>query len=407
MYRPWIGRGIGIELEMNNVRADGRAFSLADMHRVVSAALPSTERVVHTGYSHNNGQVWECKTDGSCGYEFTTPILTLDEEGDNANLRAACDALKAFRPRIDRNCGFHLHVSCRGVAGQRDWTWQDLQRFLALWSRYEPYLFEMLPPSRKNNQYCAPIFRTTWTGQTHSTFAGVRDALATTSERRFQTALQSRSRYHSLNISHFWIRGSLEFRLHSGTVDYVKIRNWSKLILAMIARVTNDDMPRIQLNVSESPEGFSTRYIFRQFGLIVGRHIREVPASNRDLLVWADARRLLFDPNAMRRPGMRDATGRRVHVADVANAEGVETDPNANAEGRNAEIHRGQIAEARRRAALSGRSALEEHRLMNAERQRAHDEEMAARQRTNAFVTEQNNLAAENIARVTPLNGGI
>ena len=327
-YRPWTGRGIGIELEMNDTRASGQHYSLADMHRVVSSAivpLDSTQQIVHTGYSHNNGRVWECKTDGSCGYEFTTPILTLDEEGDNALLKAACDALKTFRPRIDRNCGFHLHVSCRNAVGQRDWTWQDLQRFLALWSRYEPYLFEMLPPSRKNNQYCAPVNKTTWTGNAHSTFAGVREALNTTSEQRFRSLLGGRSRYHSLNIAHFWIRGSIEFRMHSGTVDYVKIRNWTKLILAMVARVTNETMPRVQLNVSDSPEGFSTRYIFRQFGLIVGRHIREVPASNRELLVWADARRLLFDPNAMRRPGMREATGRRVHVNDVATPEGGET----------------------------------------------------------------------------------
>ena len=324
MYRPWTGRGIGIELEMNSVLASGNSYSLRDMHAVVVGALPSTERVVREGYAHNNGTVWECKTDGSCGYEFTTPILTLDEEGNNANLKAACDALKTMRPRIDRNCGFHLHVSCRGVVGQRDWTWQDLQRFLALWSRYEPYLFEMLPPSRRGNTYCQPVFKSTWTGQTNHTFEGVREALNTTSERRFQSALQHRSRYHSLNISHFWLRGSIEFRLHSGTVDYVKIRNWAKLLLAMVARVTNEDMPRIQLNVSDSPEGFSTRYIFRQFGLIVGRHIREVPASNRDLLVWADARRLLFDPNAMRRPGMRDASGRRVRVDAIANAEGAE-----------------------------------------------------------------------------------
>jgi hypothetical protein len=319
-----MGRGIGIELEMNSTRANGQSYSLRDMHRVVVGALPSTERVVQEGYSHNTGNVWECKTDGSCGYEFTTPILTLDEEGDNANLRSVCNALKEFRPRIDRNCGFHLHVSCRGVVGQRDWTWQDLQRFLALWSRYEPYLYEMLPPSRKNNQYCAPIHKTTWTGPTSATFGDVRTALGTNSQSRFQQALQHRSRYHAVNVAHFWLRGSIEFRLHSGTVDYVKIRNWTKLILAMVARVTNEEMPRVQLNVSDSPEGFSTRYIFRQFGLIVGRHVREVPASNRELLVWADARRLLFDPNAMRRPGMRDASGRRVRINEISTPEGVE-----------------------------------------------------------------------------------
>ena len=383
-YRPWAGRGIGIELEMNSVLANGNAFSLRDMHAAVTAALPSTERVVREGHSNNNGTVWECKTDGSCGFEFTTPILRLDEDGDNANLKAACDALKAMRPRIDRNCGFHLHVSLRNTPGQRDWTWQDLQRFLALWARYEPYLFEMLPPSRRGNTYCQPIYKSTWTGPTSGTFRGVSEALNTSSERRFQSALANRSRYHSLNIAHFWLRGSIEFRLASGTVDYVKIRNWTKLILAMVARVTNEEMPRVQLHVSESPEGFSTRYIFRQFGLIVGRHIREVPASNRELLVWADARRLLFDPNAMRRPGMREATGRRVS-ATTGNAEGeAETSAIANAAiTRNAEIARSlrsdrmapvslhemeqAMTEARSRADISGRSVAEERQMMRTE----------------------------------------
>lgn len=376
-YRPWHGRGIGIELEMNRTRANGASFSLRDLENVVRNALPSSATIRREDFNaHNSGEHWEVKTDGSCGYEFTTPVLTLDEEGDNAQLKSVCDALKEFRPRIDRNCGFHLHVSCRGAIGQRDWTWQDLQRFLALWSRYEPYLFEMLPPSRKNNTYCQPVHKHGWTAPTSQTFDTIQRALNTNSANRFQEALRGRSRYHAVNTTHFWLRGSIEFRLHSGTVDYVKIRNWAKLILAMVARVTNEDMPRIQLNVSDSPEGFSTRYIFRQFGLIVGRHIREVPASNRELLVWADARRLLFDPNAMRRPGMRDATGRRVRINAIAAPEGGAEESHgvaineridafsAGFAERNVQHEPGMMREARARADISGRSVAEEREMM-------------------------------------------
>jgi hypothetical protein len=40
------------------------------------------------------------------------------------------------------------------------------------------------------------------------------------------SALTNRNRYHKLNTESYWRHNTVEFRQHSGTIEYEKISNW-------------------------------------------------------------------------------------------------------------------------------------------------------------------------------------
>lgn len=315
-YRPWMNRRVGIEMEMNSQTATGTSLTQRMLFDAISP-LGLSNRVIQAGYTHNDGSVWEVKTDGSCGYEVTSPAMMFSNDDELPELRSVCNALTRVGPRIDRRCGLHVHIEVR------DYTWDDLRRLLALWTRYEPFFFELLPPSRRNNQYCMPLRKSSWTGPESSTWGVVSRGIDCTTEASFNGAMRGGyGRYHTLNLDNFWRGGRIEFRLHSGTIDYTKIRNWTKLLLALVARVKQPQMPRIsKVTANERVDGFNAYYVLKVLGLIRSRYVPDVPASNVDLLNWVEARRRLFDGSQRTRGGRRGTA--------VASPESGETSTNA------------------------------------------------------------------------------
>lgn len=309
-YTPWTTRTIGIEMEMTRVYANenrgGREVTLNLIAEALSLGLRdvrSARSVNNTeGYGHSSGRTWDVKTDASCGFEVASPAFHLDAEGDNEELRAGCTALAALRLRIDRTCGLHVWVDCS------DFTWEDMQRLLALWARYEPVFFEMVPPSRRTNSFCQPMRKATWTANDGGNIAHVRRAL----EARNEAALRNHgfTKYSSMNVSRWWTNGMVEFRLHSGTVDYEKIRNWVKLLTALVNRVKHTALGVVRKNINATPArdaerangGLTTQYFCRMLGLVVSKEVPEVPESNANLVAWIEHRRNFFSGGTHRAP---------------------------------------------------------------------------------------------------------
>lgn len=298
-YRPWMGRTVGIEMEMNRTTTTGAALTEAALVRVCDVTGRRSQR--GAGYYHSDGRTWDVKLDGSCGWEVASPALVLDENGDNVELRAVCDGLTALRPQVDRSCGLHVHVDCS------DYDWRDLQKLMSLWARYEPYFFSLCPPSRRRNTYCQPLRRTEWAGRDSDIWPTVASAIEATTQAAFERNAMVLGRYTSLNVSGFWRHGRVEFRLHSGTVNYTKIRNWTKMLLALVARVKHPTAPRINKLGRTEQVMFTgrravngpTAYISRVLGLGASRTVAsDVPAENRQLVAWMEARRRQFDPSA-------------------------------------------------------------------------------------------------------------
>lgn len=299
MYRPWMGRTFGIEMEMKPVNAEtGTFIPFRDLKAKIGATGVALNSRDHTWYS-SNGQQWDIKTDGSVreagrdGYEIASPAMYMDEDGECEEMKKVCDAIVSVNPKVDKACGLHVHVNCR------DFTWRELQKLIALWVRYEPFFFEMLPRSRRSNTYCRPMRTAEWgAARTQSEhWPTVAEALRTDNETQFSSYQRSLGKYCSLNVSSFVYHGRVEFRLHSGTVSYEKIRNWVKMLLALVARVKLESAPNIAREVDPtcySEKGYSTGYVFKMIGLLPSKAVPEVPETNRDLAKWVDRRREQF-----------------------------------------------------------------------------------------------------------------
>lgn len=177
--------------------------------------------VVITGYSHmtdaNNNTRWQIEGDGSLRYtnnsmresyphpmEIKTPALK-GNQGLSA-LKAVCDALDGHAT-VNRSSGLHVH---HGLPTE---TESMLKSLANAWIGNEKHFFGALPNSRQNNSYARP-----WGSI-------VRQVTEEDSLRSWYNA-QGLGRRVSLNFVSYWVRKTVEFRMHSGSVEYEKISNW-------------------------------------------------------------------------------------------------------------------------------------------------------------------------------------
>lgn len=296
-YTPWLDRNIGVEMEMNQHRdGDGRSITAPTLKRALSKALEdlglSQSRLNDrdAGYFHSRGETWDVKTDSSCGWEIASPILRLNEVGENEELRGVCTRLEQVGPQIDRTCGHHLHIDIS------DLHWQEVQRLCWLWARYEPFLFELVNTSRRGNSYCPALCRVNWPDNPMSHWRNLVPGLTSSSRETFQR----HSGYFprgALNIGSWWQNGRVEVRLHHGTISYAEIRDWAMLMTSLVARVKQARLPEIKpYTPSPREAGFHTYYIWKAFGLARQREHSDLHPGIADLFTRISNRRIALNP---------------------------------------------------------------------------------------------------------------
>jgi hypothetical protein len=290
-YRPWVGRKFGVEMEMRQQRTNDNALNAAHLDTAIRgvAQIPLSQR--GAGYYHSSGETWDVKTDSSCGWEVASPAMTMNERGECEELQRVTNALANLHPRIDRSCGLHVHVDLS------DFVWEDMQRLISLWARYEPFFFQLTPPSRWTNQYCRPVCRARWSQQPNSVWGQTSQAINAPDERAFNMYARNLGRL-ALNMSHWFTAARVEFRLGAGTVDYEKIRNWVLVLLALVQRVKRTDMPEIGRFQTIRTTPMPTAFVARVLGLAPSQHVPAVPETNERLIAWCEARRVQFTARA-------------------------------------------------------------------------------------------------------------
>lgn len=227
-----IHRTFGVEIECFSMisRADlameiQRAFTDAGIGHHVNATLWMQNR------DSENTTHWTVKTDSSLRHlslpgtlfpmEIVTPVLK-GEDGLKA-IKVACSVIERHC-RVNKSCGLHVH---HGVKRN------ELASIGEAWIRAETFIMEAMPRSRRNNRYCRE-----WNQFVNPGTGNVTSHPAIRTEK-----------YRSLNISSFIIRGTVEFRCHSGTVDCEKITNWVLVTQGLIeaaCRNENVDLNSIQ-----------------------------------------------------------------------------------------------------------------------------------------------------------------
>lgn len=176
-------------------------------------------------YTHNRGHnpnVWFIQPDGSIrpnaefGYaaEIVSPVLK-GQEGLEA-LKVVCKAIAPFC-NVNASCGLHVH---HGVKFP-----EDVRKLINAWVDYEQFFLMVVPPSRIGNRFCNTWSSLNRTSNKMHVGHGQNASVIETAVRTWWSRYFS-SRYVTLNIEGWLFRNAVEFRLHSASIEFTKIRNW-------------------------------------------------------------------------------------------------------------------------------------------------------------------------------------
>lgn len=213
----------GVELEITRDDFDGRPPpDWMEVARGLLAAIPSRHRArrphpeYHPRKSHS---VWNVEWDGSCGWEVTSRILS--GAAGFYEVVEVCRALDEYAGkvglRVNARTGTHVHLGWKATA-------RTLERLMVLVACFEGALHTLVAPSRSRNRFCRPVR------------AALPRLRALGPLARWQGYFgDPRRRYLAVNPANlFGAYGTIEVRLHSGTLDGQKVLAWLSLWMRIL-----------------------------------------------------------------------------------------------------------------------------------------------------------------------------
>lgn len=221
---PTLDRTFGVEIEFHTALRGAVATAV---ERVVGYHIHMTgyhgNTCVTCGNRVSGYQQWKLETDSSATYrmrnvgqypynqggELVSPVLKGQQGLDE--VKAVMAALRSVGAKVDQRHGMHIHL---GV-GDINWT----QR-ITLFKNYkavQPLLFSLVARSRLHSHYCQPVNNIRieeW----------IRFAL--------HGHVGSGSHTDAMNITNIVRIGTIEMRMHQGTLNGKKATEWIKLLIA-------------------------------------------------------------------------------------------------------------------------------------------------------------------------------
>jgi hypothetical protein len=222
-------RFVGVEIEAEG----GDGENLDDM-------IPDLCGITGDGSLHYGVEIQTPPARGSVFVEIVEKVVdTLSGEGWSTSDR----------------CGLHVHVD---MADKRN-NGEFLGRLYAAFFAVEPLLFRLQGGRRDNNSYCEPL-RTAFGGtaakmrrksskKIMAEYHGLHRQRHET-QQDFDYRLESymadkyhQSRYRATNFHSIGCHGTLEIRLHEGTLDATEILAWADMIQSIIRACEDDRWP--------------------------------------------------------------------------------------------------------------------------------------------------------------------
>lgn len=181
----------GIELEVSDI------------------SIPSAQSLINRA-----GIAWQVKRDGThhVSAEAVSPILTA-ERLDEA--KTATRALRIGGATVNRQCGLHVHLGADeyGLEGLANLAWN--------WNLAHATIGALVAPSRINNRFCVPVALAELDSQVETIRNGsIRN-------------IGLNGRYRSLNFDAYRNHGTVEVRLHHGTLNGSKVKAWAEFVSAI------------------------------------------------------------------------------------------------------------------------------------------------------------------------------
>lgn len=222
-------RTFGIEIEAGGVSMERLAEKLRQAG--IDCRVES--------YNHTTRTWWKLTTDASLrglsnAFELVSPVLK--GSAGLAEVKKVCEVLTRLKAKVNRQCGLHVHH----YAG--DMTIKEFKNLVALYGRAEVTIDSSMPISRRSdmNQYCRSI---------HSKLMTDGDSFESI-DNLDNLKRWMGGRYKKVNFEAFTRQQTIEFRQHSGTVEWQKVCNWIVFTQLLIQRsfrrvkVVRKDGPR-------------------------------------------------------------------------------------------------------------------------------------------------------------------
>ena len=193
--------------------------------------------------------------DGSVdGAEFNTAPASGDKFV--AQITDLCAALSEEGGEVDHHCGLHVHVDAR------DLTPAALWRLCRLWAHVEAAMFGRVDPSRSASDYCHWVAGSVATVDKWDHLSPLNKLVSLVRWRKPVPIIDTDGttlredgcidphnfvgkydvpgfRYYALNLCSWWIRGTVEFRLHHGTIRADEIIPFSVLLGSLVTQARN------------------------------------------------------------------------------------------------------------------------------------------------------------------------
>lgn len=200
-------RRFGVEFEAYNVDRNDlcAALNAAGIYTIIES------------YNHITRRHWKIVTDssirGSKGFELVSPIL--QGEAGITEMKKVCNILNQSGAKVNSSCGTHVHIDAQGI-NLASW-----KRIYINYARLEKVIDDFMPNSRKgNNNFYTKGF---------STITNFEEKI---SDARSLVEIDNffGSRYYKINPKSYARHNTIEFRQHSGTVEFEKISNWVRFL---------------------------------------------------------------------------------------------------------------------------------------------------------------------------------
>ena len=164
---------------------------------------------------------WAAKFDGTRGVDAEAVSPILNDGSLNESITAARALLKAGAT-VNKQTGYHVHL------GAAHYGNDGIAALVRNWYTAADAIGSLVAPSRLNNHFC-----------THSVPADYLDVwsesirngnIDNSPVRDLQNYAR---RYFSLNLDSYAKHGTVEFRLHHGTLNGKKIQAWAEFVQAI------------------------------------------------------------------------------------------------------------------------------------------------------------------------------
>lgn len=228
---------------------------------IEETGVPTAKNPVYQYHGHKDLRFWNVEWDSSVGWEVTSPILKNAEGYDE--IRVVLEALDGLldgssKLVVNHKTGVHVHLAW-------DSTHPDsvarIRRLIRIVHTAEPALGSLVSPSRlakfdgrnydfsEPNPYCKPISRLLDKSAV--------DRLRSMEEVSRIFAEYHGARYRTLNLASLKRFGTVEARLHSGSVDAEKLLLWLSLWQQMLwsVIVESHNYPSIVRREVITPDG--------------------------------------------------------------------------------------------------------------------------------------------------------